>query len=179
MTKTGTDRWGENGVSPVDDVDAFADTIATVGGAAPAVCLMEAKAWTLYKADPKIDKLLDRTRGQQAVIDLGYKPGERGTPVSRGRVGAIEFFTYNDIYVDDKTPVQLLPDYTVILGAPGAAEGAVHYGCVLDDQGIYRPVPMLPRRWVPQNPPIPMAEVCSASLPVLRRPDCVGCMTVR
>src|SRR5690606_1281290 len=54
-------RWGESGVSPYDDVDAWMNEVGTACGSAVDIVVMDRKAWALYIADPKAQKALDRT----------------------------------------------------------------------------------------------------------------------
>ncbi len=166
-----TDRWGEDGVSPYDDVEEWIGIVSAKSGAAVNIVVMTPDAWKLYSEDPKLDKRLDRTRGQNAVVDLGYKPGLPGTPIYQGRVGVVDFYTYNDSYTEGGVAKKLLADFTVLLGATGALEGTQAHGAILDPRAGYQPLEMFPTSWIENNPARRVLMTQSAPLVYPRRPN--------
>ena len=180
ITLAGGARWGEAGVSPFDSLDAFLDLVSTECGAAVNVVVMTVDAWRLLRDDPKTDKALDQTRGQTSIAELGFKPGEPGTPVYRGRIGDVEIYTYNDSYEDvDGSTKNLLPDHTVIVGATGAVAGVRHFGAILDPDAGYQALEIYPKSWTQPNPARRFIMSQSAPMVVPRRPNAVGRMKVR
>lgn len=175
----GAARWGEAGVSPYDDVQGWLDLVGAASGAAATHVVMEAKAWALYAADPKLEKRLDTTLNQTGSIDLGYQPGVPGTAVYRGRIGQVTFWTYNDTYKDAGVSLPLLPDFTVIVSAAAAAEGVQAHGAILDEDAGYQSVEMFPKTWVEPNPSRRYLLTQSAPLVYQRRPNATACFTVR
>ena len=64
----GANRWGQAGISPYDNTDAWIDEVGTESGSAVNIVVMDRLAWGLYISDPKAQKALDRTLGQTAAL---------------------------------------------------------------------------------------------------------------
>jgi hypothetical protein len=102
-----------------------------------------------------------------------------GSPVYKGRIGTVELYVYNDTYEDvDGTIKQLIPDYTVIIGAPGAYDGVPTYGAILDPEAGYVPTAYFPKNWVDNDPPAEWVMTQSAGLLVPKRPNASTAVTV-
>lgn len=181
LTIDSAKRWGETGVSPIDDLERWFGLTGEKSNAAPSICTMTEDAWSLVKEDPKFDKMLDRTRGQDAAVSLGFKPGVPGSPTYKGRLGSVDFYTYNDTFRDPVTNAitTLLPPYTVMWSAPGALEGALHFGAILDEDAGFQSVDIFPKSWTEKDPSVRWLLSQSAPLPVPRRPNACGCAKVR
>lgn len=182
LTKTllGAARWTTAGVSAVDSLEAFIEEIAEECGAAPSHVVMDKLAGQLLKADPKLEKKLDTTMsGNTSAVDLGFKPGVPGSPVYLGRIGQVEIYIYNDVYEDmDGTKKRLLPDYTVIAGAPGAYEGTPCYGAILDPRNDYGAARLFSKNWIEEDPAGEFLMTQSAPIFVPKRVNASGRMTV-
>ncbi|OWK29203.1 major capsid protein [Sphingomonas dokdonensis] len=176
-----TSRWGESGVSPVADVAAWLDEVATIVGAAPSHVIFDRKSWALFQADNNLDRVIDLTMGQtNSSVMLGFTPGAPGAPVFKGRIGTVELYVYNDTYEDvDGSIKALLPDFTVIVVAPGAYEGTPTYGAILDPRAGYIATPWFSKNWIDENPPAEWVLTQSAPLPIPKRPNASLCVTVR
>lgn len=159
-------RWGQAGVSPVDDVDEWINEVGNISGASAGLVIMDRLAWQLYSADPKLDRVLSRVLGQTVAMNLGMTPATPGAPVYKGSIGNVEFYVYNDLYEDDAGATQqLLPDYTVIVGSQGGLEGAQMFGAILDPKNNYGPARYFPKNWFGDDPPGDF--VMTQSAPVL------------
>ena len=182
LTKTllTTARWGEAGVSPYDNLEAWLDEVGEKVGAAPSIVIFDAKAWALFKADPKVEKAIDIQLGQTSAVQLGFTPGTPGAPIFKGRIGQVELYTYNDSYEDEAGSIQkLIPDYTVIVGAPGAFDGAKTYGAIHDPRAGYVATPWFPKNWTVDNPGAEFVMTQSAPLLVPKRANATLTATVR
>lgn len=173
--------WGQNGVSAVDSLEGFIEDIATECGAAPSHVVMDKLAGRLLKADTKLKDKLDTTLGQtSSAIDLGFKPGVAGSPVYLGRIGVTEIYIYNDNYEDtDGTIKPLLPDYTVIAGAPAAFGGTPCYGAIQDPRNEYGAARLFSKHWIDDDPAGEFLMTQSAPVFVAKRINAAGRMTVR
>lgn len=180
-TLTLTDRWGESGVSPFDDVDGWIGEVGDASGAAVNIVVMDKLAWQLFSADAKLEKALDRTKGQTAAIALGLTPGVPGAPTYKGTIGDVEFYVYNDKYEADTTGTvtALLPDYTVILGSQGGLEGAQLFGAILDPANDYGAARYFAKNWIEQDPGAEFVMTQSAPILAPKRVDASACVTVR
>lgn len=181
LTKTlaGAARWKEDGVSPYADVQAWIDLVGEKSGAAVTTVVMTGDAWALFEADPKLEKVLDRTLGQAATVQLGVSNGLPGSPVWKGRIGNTDFFTWNDTYREGGVKKTVFPPFTVVLAALGAAEGTQAHGAILDPRAGYRSLEAWPWSWIEDNPPRRMLMTQSAPLVYFRRPNATMCVTVR
>lgn len=182
LTKTllTTARWGESGVSPYDDVDAWINEVGTASGSAVNYVIMDRKAWALFKADPKAEKAIDTTLGQTAAIGLGFTPGIPGAPTFKGRDGGVEFYVYNDNYEDDDgNAAQLLPDFTVIIGSTAGVEGATLYGVVQHAENNYEKGEYFPHNWIDPNTGAEWIETITAPIIAPKRINATLCATVR
>lgn len=176
----GAARWGEAGVSPYDNVEAWADEVGTESGAAVNIVVMDSLAWQLFIADAKAEKALDRTLGQTAAIELGFTVKVPGKPTYKGRIGDLEFYVYNDVYEDDAgSPAKLIPDYTVLLGSQGGVEGAWLYGCVQHADNNYAVGQYFPHNWVDPNTGAEWIETITAPICAPKRINATACATVR
>lgn len=179
-TLTTTARWGEDGVSPYDDVDAWIGEVSSASGAPVTVVVMDGKAWGLFSADPKAEKAIDNTLGQTSAITLGLTPQLPGSPVYKGRLGSVEFYVYNDTYEDDDgSTTNLLPDYTVIMGSQGGVEGAQMFGAILDPANRYGAARYFPKNWIENDPAGEFVMTQSAPILVPKRVNATLCATVR
>ncbi|WP_174291016.1 major capsid protein [Sphingomonas bacterium] len=182
MTKVllGPARWTQMAGGQVAMLEGWLDDVATLVGAAPSHVVFDKKAWAPFVADPAFKTRIDLTTGQStSAVNLGFQPGVPGSPVYKGRIGTVELYVYNDTYEDvDGTIKQLLPDYTVIIGAPGAFEGTPTYGAILDPEAGYIATPWFPKNWIDQNPAAEWVMTQSAPLPIPKRANATMCVTV-
>jgi len=175
-----TARWGESGVSPYANVDAWINEVAEESGAAVDIAVMTGDAWALFAADPMVEKVLDRTLGQTAALDLGFTPGMAGAPQFKGRIGSVEFYVYNDVYhTDALSKQQLLPDYTVLLGSRGGYAGAKLCGVVQHAENEWRPGELFPHEWIESNTGAHFIETITAPILAPKRVNASLCVTVR
>lgn len=183
LTRTliGAGRWGEAGVSPIDSLEGLIEDVAEASGAAPSHVVMDKLTWGLFALDAKLKEKLDTTyNGNTSAVDLGFKPGVPGSPVYKGRIGVVEIYVYNDVYEDEtKTKRRMLPDYTVIVGAPGAYEGTPCYGAILDPRNNYGAARLFSKNWIDEDPAGEFVMTQSAPIFVPKRVNASGRMTVR
>lgn len=173
-------RWGEDGVSPYDDVDGWLNEVGEESGSAGDTVVMDRKAWQLYIADPKAQKALDTTLRQTASITLGFTPTVPGAPAYKGTDGNVEFYVYNDNYEDDDgNAAKILPDYTVIVGSRGGIEGTVACGVVQHAENGFQPGEFFPHEWIDPNTGAHWVETIGSRLLVPRRIAGSLCATVR
>ncbi len=180
---TTTSRWGETGVNPLDNLEDWVAKIQEKSGAVGRTVIMDALAWRLFKADAKVEKLLDiRRLRDTADLALGPIAFGQGNELARyvGTIGDLDFWVYNDRYVDDNDTVQkVLPDYTVILGSPQQLEGTRCYGAIQDEKAGFRAQRFFSKSWLEEDPALRWMLLQSAPLVVPYRPNATFCATVR
>ena len=179
----GGSRWGEAGVNALDNLEDWVARIQEKSGAVGRTVVMDALAWRVFKADPKVEKLLDIRRLRDAAdLALGPIAFGQGNDLARyvGTIGDLDFWVYNDRYVDDNDVVQkLLPDYTVLLGSPTQLEGTRCYGAIQDEKAGYRAQRFFSKSWLEEDPAVRWLLLQSAPLIVPYRPNASFCATVR
>jgi hypothetical protein len=179
---TSTARWGESGVSPYDNVEAWAQEVTDNTGNVPTDVVMTVDAWNLYRADPKIEKLLDTNRRElaDANIATGYVPQPRAGVVYRGRVGYLRFWTYTNSYTDpeDMQTKPVLPAYTVLIGSRDV-DGVRHFGAIRDEDAGLQARQYFVKSWVEPDPSRRFLLMQSAPLLVPYRPNNLLSATVR
>ena len=174
-------RWGEAGVSPVQNVEDWLDEGSAEVGAAYSHVIFDKGGWKHFAADPAFKTKIDITLGQtRSAVELGFTPGAPGSPVFKGRIGTVELYVYNDYYEEeDGTKKWLLPANTVILGAPAAYEGTPTYGAILDPRAGYTPIEWFPKNWIVENPAGEYVQTQTSRLLVPKRAAATMCVTVR
>lgn len=185
-----TARWGESGVSPLDNLESWCGRVSTKSGAACRDILMDPLAWALFKKDPQVVAQLDRAayRGQD-IVQVGPVVRGQGNDKYRymGSIGDLDFYMGQDVYVDDAGNLQqILPDYTVMGAARGDAnsgrgglEGTRCYGTILDPKANWSAVRYFSKMWDEEDPAVRWMLLQSAPLVVPYRPNASFCATVR
>ena len=163
-------RWGEAGVSPVDDLDTWIDTVATGSGTAVDKIVIGTQALGFLRADPKYEKMIDRTLGQTAEGRMGVV-GAALDGVLIGRFGAqgIELWAYSATYTDDAGNPQRYVntlDVLLVASAQGVGlDGVQAFGSIQDEAFAYGALAYAPKTWLEQDPAV--RQVMTQSAPVL------------
>lgn len=180
---TTTSRWGETGVNLLDNLEDWVAKIQEKSGAVGRTVIMDTLAWRLFKSDAKVEKLLDiRRLRDTADLALGPIAFGQGNELARyvGSIGDLDFWVYNDRYVDDNDTVQkVLPDYTVIVGSPQQLDGTRCYGAIQDEKAGFRAQRFFSKSWLEEDPALRWMLLQSAPLVVPYRPNATFCATVR
>lgn len=173
----GVARWGEAGVSPADDIEAWALLVLQKSGASPRDVIFTKEAWDLFKVDPRVVDSIETRRGGGSTLELGGEV-ELGATF-KGVWGNFNIFVYNDWYVDDAGVEQpMIPPNTVMLSGE-ALEGDRHFGAILDEDAGYRPMEFFAKSWTEQDPAVRYLLMQSAPLPSPRRVNHSFTATVR
>jgi hypothetical protein len=179
----GSSRWGEAGVNVLNNLEDWVATIQEKSGAVARTVIMDAMAWRIFKSDANIEKLLDiRRLRDNAGINMGPIAFGQGNDLARyvGSIGDLDFWIYNDRYVDEQDQTQkLLPDYTVMIASTSQLEGTRCYGSIMDESANYRAQRYFSKSWLEQDPAVRWLLLQSAPLLVPYRPNASFCATVR
>jgi hypothetical protein len=173
LALTGTARWGQSGVKPLDLIEDWAGTVQSKSGMAPTDVIMDPKAWKLLRADTAFMNLLDNRRQDGGTMQMG--PVNAGDEVSDaryvGNVGDFDFHVYQDFYEDDAGSIQqLIADNTVIMTS-AKMEGAQCHGAIQDAELGLVVAEYAPKVWNEKDPSVRMAMTQSAPLVVPVRVD--------
>lgn len=175
-TLTTTARWGESGVEPLDDIETWSMLVTEKSGAAANTVVMDTKAWKIFSGSTKVQKLLDRFRGQDRLN--ATVSGEGGRYM--GSTGNFDIWVHAGWYESPSTGIltPYLPDHTVIITSPDL-EGTRAYGAIKDEQAGFQAVPYFAKSWLEQDPAVRYLLMQSAPLTVPYRVNASFCATVR
>lgn len=157
------DRWGETGVDPLEDVQAWSMGVTQHSGAAGNTLIMDVKAWQLFSAAPSVQKLLDRFRGADKLNATVLGEGGR----YMGNIGDFDIWVYAGWYEDPDSGAltPYLPDHTVLITSPDL-EGTRAYGAIKDEESGFQAMPYFSKSWVEKDPAVRLLLLQSAPLPV-------------
>jgi hypothetical protein len=122
-TLTTTARWGEAGVSPLDDIVDWIRELAAVNGMSPNRVVLGPMASEYLRNDPKFEKLINQdykrqTPGTQfdaVVLDEPINGLLIGVLKAAG--GSVELWEYQQTYEDETGAAQkIMGDHSVIIG---------------------------------------------------------------
>jgi hypothetical protein len=176
---TGSARWGEANVKPLDNIEAWATTVQDACGVAPNVVILGSAAWKIVRADADMQKVLDNRRQASGAIELGPISVN---DVSRARfvgvIGDFEFWVYAQNYEDDAGATQAFIDpHEIILGS-SAVEGIRASGAILDHDSLV-PQDIFRKSYTTENPSRRWALSEAAPLVIPSRPKATLCAKVR
>lgn len=182
VTLTTGNKWGESGVDILDDLEDWSALVQEKSGAAARTVILDPKAWRLLKKNEAVAKVLDIRRLRDSG-DLAQGPIVFGQANEKARyagsIGDLDFWVYQDVYVDAAGQVQkLLPDNTVILGSTIQLEGVRCYGAIQDEKANYRAQRFFSKSWLEEDPAVRWLLMQSAPLVVPYRPNASFCATV-
>ncbi len=169
-------RWGEAGVSSLDNLKAWSLEVTKLSGATANQVVMDAKAFDLFAADPKVQALLDRFRGRDQMVSAIAGEGGR----FMGSIGDFDIWVYAGWYEDPTTGTltPYLPDYTVIVTS-AQVEGVRAYGAIRDEAAGFQALPYFAKSWVENDPAARILLMQSAPLTVPYRVNASLGATVR
>ena len=169
-------RWGEMGVEPLDDVQAWSLLVAKKSGTAANTIIMDVEAWKLFSMSNKVQKLLDRFRGADRLN--ATVTGEGGRHM--GSIGDLDIWVYTGWYEDPDSGqlVPYLPANTVIVTSPDLM-GTRAYGAIKDEASGLLAMPYFAKSWTEEDPALRYLLMQSAPLTVPYRVNASFCATVR
>lgn len=182
VTLTSTARWGESGVSPIDDISTWSTTMLQNSGAPVTDIVFGADAIKYLKADPKFKDSVDTTlRGSSASVETFTTPKEGGQIVGVLN-NTVTLHQYANWYIDpaDNTEKAVLDPLEVILGntVPEIAQSQA-FGAIIDEHLGFPAEMFAARSWLENNPSQRMLLGQSASMVVLSRPAATFRVKVR
>lgn len=181
LTLLTTDRWGETGVEPLDDIESWATTVSNECGGVIRDVIFDPLAWQLARKSQKLLDALDNRRQASGNVELGPIQLPRSLTSARyvGSIGDFDFWVYNDTYEDEAGVQQkMIPDYAVILAGPDL-EGVRAFGAIRDPKAGYQSVDIYPKMWEMDDPAVVFLMSQSAPLIIPSRPSASFCAIVR
>ncbi len=159
-------RWGESGVSIVDNIDAWNDMMADADFGGPATNLIVGTtAWKAMKADAEILALLNKDIRQTSDTNFDFGVGDGSKLQRKGNLSAnIAVWVYSDYYqAADGTVVPFMDPRDVVM--VGDSVGGVKcFGAIMDADAGFQALPMFPKMWKNHDPSATMLMTQSAPI---------------
>lgn len=173
---TGAQRWGQTGVSVLDNLQTWASQMQLASGLRPTDLVLDVLAWEIFRKDPVVVQQRQFFQNPSQVVTDATQTGVGG--VSMGNINGFNVFVYQDWYVDDNGVTQpMLPINTALLLSP-LMEGVRHYGAIKDfDAGLVARN-YFPKSWVTPDPSVRYLMLQSAPLVAPYRPNASFAVTV-
>jgi len=169
---TGTNEWGDEGVSPIENIEDWSATFLQNAGVPVTDIVVDRLALRLLRADPKFKDAVDTTlRGSTGQIDFTALPDFGGQLVGMYN-STVRIWLYANFYHDDSNAIQkVLPDYTLLMGNNGEDGAQTRcFGAIQDPEAGYIVAETFTKARVEWDPPMRELFMQGAPLPVLSRP---------
>lgn len=172
---TGANRWGQSGVSPLDDIEDWITEVSKNTGYVVNDVIFGPEAWKLARKNAEFKELLDTDGLNNGDNVNAYGQVSNGS--LRGRIGQINFHTFQDIYEDaDGNKQGFIGDYDVIIA--GVATDIWRCYGAIQDVDVLVPMEHHIKMWKQNDPSVEFLMLQSAPLAVLGNPDASMCVTV-
>lgn len=159
-------RWGDSGVSILDNIQTWVDTMqeAEFGGV-PDRITVGTSVWQIMRKDEELLALMDlNTRGSNVILERGLtRPGEVRFVGNLG-IG-LDVYVYNDWYTIAGTITRFMNAKDIVLTGPNV-QGYRCYGMIQDLHAAFNALPIFPRNFVPQNDPA-IEHILTQSAPLM------------
>lgn len=175
-----TARWGESGVSVLDDLESWGIRVQDKSGVAPTDVVFDLEAWKLARKDTNFREILDNRRGGgNAQVELGpISPDDVSHARYVGNTGDFDIWVYQQTYeTEEGTSAKFLPDHTVLMASP-ALEG-VQAHAAIQSVDTFQPLELAPRVYEERNPDRAICETQSAPMVFPMRANASFRATVR
>lgn len=163
VVKTSGSYWGDTGVSIVDDIQEWIDTMFEVQfGGFPNRLTIGSKVWSVMRKDEEFLKHLDTTvKGGNITYERGLIGADRVVKVGEMSVGGgsgatIEIYLYRDTFVNDQgvEELYLQPNELVFTSSPDRINGIQCFGAIIDPYANYQSLPIFARNYMTHDDPV-------------------------
>lgn len=159
------ERWGDEGVSILGDIEAWRTQVRRASFGGPTNRLtVGADVWDVMRADAEIKAQLDtQYRGTTADLNTGLRDGSLVEWVGR-LSGTLDVYVYSDYYEVGGEAVDFLDPKDVVLTGPNVM-GYACFGAITDVKAGFQALPIFPKNWVSEDPAV--EYVMSQSSPLM------------
>ena len=172
VTLTSGNRWGDAGVSLLDDLSAWKGIArrAKFGGVLNRLTV-GTDVWDVMRKDPEIKELLNTQYRSGANVNLSLGMLE-GLEVERvGNIETLEVYVYSDYYQSpDGTVIPYMSPKDIVLTGPNI-RGVRCYGAIQDLAANLQPLTVFADMWPEKDPSAMMIMHQSAPLMVPINPN--------
>lgn len=172
VTLAGADKWDSGTQDIIGDINDWRYMVrqARFGGPVTRMTI-GTDAWAAMSADPAVMELLDTTiKGSTTDFNRGPLAGEEIEFLGK-LDGALDLYLYRGYYeTADGTDVDFMDPRDVVLTGPNVM-GVRCFGAILDHKASYQALPIFPKMWDAEDPPVTFIMSQSAPLMVPVNPD--------
>lgn len=172
ITLTGTATWDGTDADIIGNINSWRSTmrLAKFGGPSNRLTV-GALAWEAMRENAAIKDQLDtRYRGTEATLNTGVHEGLEVEYVG-SLSGTLPIYVYSDYYEkEDGTTVQMMDPRDVVLTGPNV-NGVRAFGAILDQSASFQALPIFPKMWAENDPPLAFCMSQSAPLMVPVNPN--------
>lgn len=159
-------RWGDSGVSILDNIQAWSDLMhAADFGGAPNRLTVGTAVWSVMRKDQEIRDELDITR-RGTEVDI--KTGLIGTGEVRyvGTLGGgLPVYVYNDYYTVAGSSTPFMSSKDIVLSGPNV-QGYRCFGAIVDVHARFQALPIFPRNYIIPGD-VAIEQVVTQSAPLM------------
>jgi hypothetical protein len=160
-------RWGEVGISILDDIQEWSDMMhgASFGGA-PTRLTIGTDVWAKMRKDPEILAEMDITRRGNTELTIQTGLLKSGEVRYAGSLGAgIEVYVYNDYYTEGSTTVPFMSPKDIVLTGPNV-QGYRCFGAIVDLHAQFEALPIFPRNYIVEGD-VALEQILTQSAPLM------------
>lgn len=172
VTLTGGDLWDSGTGDIIGDINEwrFMMRQAKFGGPATRMTV-GTDAWAAMSQDPAVMELMDITvRGTQVNLNRGTQQGEV-VEFMGSFDNTLDVYLYRDYYEDnDGNTTDFMSPKDIVLTGPNIM-GYRCFGAILDKRSQFQALPIFPKMWDDDDPPVTYLMSQSAPLMVPVNPD--------
>ena len=172
ISLAGADLWTDPASDPLNDIRTWKRMILQATGYRANVAILGTDVYKAFERHEGVRKILDNRRINN-VVEVDRK--NEGLPDGVewvGRAEGVDFYTYDEWYIDNTTGTEelLIPANKLVLGATKEEVSTRFFGAIQDDEALV-PVAYFPTSWKEKDPPRRFVMLQSAPLPALHEPD--------
>jgi len=171
ITLTGAAQWTgldpETSTKPIEDIETWADQAEGIVN----IAVMDKLTWALLRKFKCIKDAIDKTLAQKSSVELG--PNVKKEAAWVGNLNGIDLYVYKGTYEENDVEVNIMPDYTFVLGST-FSDGVRAYGGIQDVKANANGIvsgARYPKNFFTDDPSVEYLMTQSAPLPVTPRPN--------
>lgn len=159
-------NWTQPAVSPLDDLQDWAQLILQKTGAIASDVAMPVDVWKVFRDHPQITPRFDSFRGVSTMTQNAQVAEDA---VFMGQIDSYNIFVYAGWYLDDNNVEQpILPPGKILL-ISSAIGGVRAFGAIMDEEAGFQALAYYPKSWTEPDPSVRYLLMQSAPLVVPTR----------
>lgn len=161
-------RWGENGISILDNIQSWMDTMHTADfGGAPNRLTVGTAVWGVMRKDAEIKAAMDTNYRMNRTVDL--QTTGLNTPSEARYVGTLgaglEVWVYNDYYTVAGLVTPFMSSKDIVLSGPNV-QGYRCFGAIIDVNADFQALPVFPRNYIVPGD-VAIEQIVTQSAPLM------------